>query len=137
MNIVARERLLPQEEEAVSLGFAEYNSSQGQPGARLPIALAALGPDGQLAGALDGHIFFDWLTVGRLWVAPRHRGSGLGSALLAEAESRAKSLGCVGSTLSTYDFQAKPFYEKRGYLVFGTLPDNPKGRERFFMKKAL
>jgi GNAT superfamily N-acetyltransferase len=97
----------------------------------------AYGPDGQLAGALDGYIFFDWLTVGRLWVAPERRGSGTGTALLLEAETQAKSLGCVGSTLSTYDFQARPFYEKHGYQVFGILNNNPVGHDRFFMSKPL
>lgn len=56
---------------------------------------------------------------------------------MREVEQRAKRLGCVGSTLSTYDSQARPFYEKLGYEVFGVLPDNPVGRERFFMRKML
>jgi GNAT superfamily N-acetyltransferase len=137
MYIILGERLLPHEDDAVNRGFAEYNLSQGHASARQPIALAAYGPDDQLVGALDGYIFFDWLTVGRLWVASEQRGSGIGAALLRQAEALARNQGCVGSTLSTYDFQARPFYEKHGYQVFGVLPDNPKGRDRFFMSKML
>lgn len=137
MQILARERLLPLEDDAVNRGFSDYNNNQGQESTRQPIALTAYDSDGQLVGALDGYFFFDWLTVGRLWVAPEQRGCGTGKALLLEAESRAKSHGCVGSTLSTYDFQARPFYEKHGYQVFGVLSDNPKGHERFFMSKSL
>lgn len=137
MQIFKRERFLHQEDDAVNRGFADYNNSQGQASARVPMALAAYDSDGQLIGALDGYLFFDWLTVGRLWVSPEQRGCGTGTALLLEAESHAKSLGCVGSTLSTYDFQARPFYEKRGYQVFGILPDNPRGHDRFFMSKSL
>lgn len=137
MRIFKRERLLPQEGDAVNRGFEDYNNSQGQTSAKQPIALVAYGADGELAGALDGYLFFDWLTVSRLWVSLEQRDSGMGTALLLEAESRAKSLGCVGSTLSTYDFQARPFYEKHGYQVFGVLPDNPRGHDRFFMSKAL
>jgi GNAT superfamily N-acetyltransferase len=136
MQIFMRERLLPQEDEAVNRGFEYYNKSKAQVSDRRPIALTVYGSDGQLAGALDGHVFFDWLTVSRLWVSPDHRGRGTGAALLLEAESRAKSLGCVGSTLSTYDFQAKPFYEKHGYQVFGVLANNPIGHDRFFMSKS-
>lgn len=137
MHILQRERFFPLEEEAVNRGFAEYNQSQGQSSPRQSIALAAYGPDGELIGALDGYLFFDWLTVSRLWVAPGQRGSGIGRRLLLQAEAHAKERGCVGSTLSTYDFQARPFYEKLGYQVFGILPDNPKGHDRFFMRKTL
>jgi len=138
MRIFTCERFVPEEEVIVNRGFAEYNKSQGQVSARRPIALTVYSPDGKLlVGALDGYIFFDWLTVGRLWVSPEQRGGGTGTALLLEAESQAKNLGCVGSTLSTYDFQARPFYEKHGYQVFGVLSDNPKGHDRFFMSKSL
>lgn len=137
MKITSSSRLLPHEDEAVNQGFSQYNESQGQTSARHPIALAAYDDAGNLIGALDGYAFFDWLTVGRLWVSPAHRGNGAGSGLLLEAEALAKALGCIGSTLSTYDFQARPFYERHGYQVFGVLANNPKGHERFFMNKAL
>jgi GNAT superfamily N-acetyltransferase len=136
MSIITRERFLPDEDAAVNQGFAEYNSSQSQVSARHPIALASYTTDGQLAGALDGYVFFDWLTVSRLWVARDARGRGLGTELMLAAEYIAKELSCAGSTLSTYDFQARPFYEKLGYEVFGVLADNPRGRERFFMRKT-
>lgn len=136
MSIITRERFLPDEEAAVNRGFAEYNLSQGQESVRRPIALASYSADGKLAGALDGYVFFDWLTVGRLWVAPDARGQGIGRELMFAAEKIAKVLFCAGSTLSTYDFQARPFYEKLGYEVFGVLADNPRERERFFMRKT-
>jgi GNAT superfamily N-acetyltransferase len=136
MVIIRRERFLRDEEAAVNQGFVEFNGSQGQESARRPIALASYMADGELAGALDGYVFFDWLTVSRLWVARNARGRGLGSELMLAAESIAKNLSCVGSTLSTYDFQARPFYEKLGYEVFGVLADNPRRSERFFMRKT-
>jgi len=137
MRIITREQFLPQEEAAVNRGFLEHTKEQGQSSAKLPFALTAYSETGQLVGALDGYFFFDWLTVSRLWVAPQGRSKGLGAGLMAEAERRAKSLGCVGASLSTYDFQARPFYEKQGYEVFGVLSNNPKGHERFFLRKLL
>jgi len=137
MELIAREHFTAQEEEAVNSGFREYNASQDQLSMRRPVAFAMYDTDGSVIGALDGYIFFDWLTVSRLWVAPGHRGAGIGSKLMGEAEALARRVGCVGSTLSTYDFQARPFYEKLGYEVFGILPDNPKGHDRFFMRKSL
>lgn len=137
MEIVVREHFSAQEEEAVTRGFREYNASQEQFSMRRPIAFAAYDTNGDVIGALDGYIFFDWLTVGRLWVAPAQRGTGIGTELMNQAEAFAKRAGAIGSTLSTYDFQARPFYEKHGYEVFGILPDNPKGHDRFFMRKSL
>jgi GNAT superfamily N-acetyltransferase len=136
MQLIVRKHLLPLEESATVEGLAAYNNNQGQHSARLPLAIAAYGTGGQLRGAIDGHLFFDWLTISRLWVAAEKRGHGIGKALLLEAEIHAKRQGCVGSTLSPYDFQARPFYERQGYAVFGVLSNNPKGRERFFMQKT-
>ena len=39
--------------------------------------------------------------------------------------------------LDTFDFQAKDFYLKHGYEVFGVLEDCPKGHKRYYMKKVL
>jgi iron complex outermembrane receptor protein len=45
--------------------------------------------------------------------------------------------GCHSAYLDTFSFQAKPFYERCGYEVFGVLEDFPKGHQRFFMRKSL
>jgi GNAT superfamily N-acetyltransferase len=137
MTIFTRDRLLLDEDASVNQGFAEYNSSHGLASLRHPVALVSYSDNGQLAGALDGYVFFDYLTVSRLWVASEARGHGLGTRLMTAAEDFASGLSCTGVTLSTYDFQARPFYEKLGYEVFGVLVDNPRGRERFFMRKTL
>ncbi|MGC6728099.1 hypothetical protein ACP0GO_26835, partial [Escherichia coli] len=39
--------------------------------------------------------------------------------------------------LDTYSFQARGFYEKLGYTVFGTIDDFPPGHQRFFGRKRL
>jgi hypothetical protein len=39
--------------------------------------------------------------------------------------------------LETYSFQARPFYERHGYTVFGVLDNHPIGHQRYFMQKAL
>jgi hypothetical protein len=53
------------------------------------------------------------------------------------AEREARSRGCHGAWLDTFEFQARGFYERQGYTCFAQLPDYPPGFSRFFMKKAL
>ncbi len=38
--------------------------------------------------------------------------------------------------LRDHSFQARPFYERHGYTVFGTLDNYPIGHSRCFMQKA-
>jgi GNAT superfamily N-acetyltransferase len=70
-------------------------------------------------------------------VAEPPRGHGYGERLLQAAEKEARTHGCRGVFLSTFSFQARPFYERFGYEVFGELPDYPTGHAYYFMKKAL
>jgi hypothetical protein len=56
---------------------------------------------------------------------------------MADAEAYARSRGAVGATLETYSFQARPFYERLGYEVIGSLDGYPPGHVKFFLRKHL
>ncbi len=75
--------------------------------------------------------------IDTLWVDSKYRGKGLGARLLAEIEKTAKAKGGYLVHLDTFDFQAKEFYEKQGYEVFGVLEDCPKGHCRYYLKKVI
>jgi GNAT superfamily N-acetyltransferase len=90
---------------------------------------------GEVVGGLWGEVYYDWAWVELLVVPEAGRGQGLGSRLLAMAEEEARALGCVGVWLDTFSFQARGFYERHGYAVFGTLHDYPRPHQRFFLKK--
>ena len=54
-----------------------------------------------------------------------------------EPESIARDAGCVAVKLDTYEFQAKPFYEKHGYVVFGVLDGYPADTRTYYLRKTL
>jgi GNAT superfamily N-acetyltransferase len=70
-----------------------------------------------------------------LAVPEEHRGAGYGIRLMEQAERIARVNECIGLWLDTYEFQARGFYEKLGFEVFGTLDDHPVGQRRFFLRK--
>ena len=72
-----------------------------------------------------------------LWVEEEYRGQGLGSALLCRAEQAARERGCYLMSLGSFDFQARPFYEKHGYTLCGTIREWPRGHKSYSLMKYL
>lgn len=92
---------------------------------------------GETMGGLLGGIWGGWLHITFLWIDQAERGKGWATRLMDQAEAYAVERGCHSVELDTHSFQARPFYEKRGYEVFGTLDDYPKGHSKFFLRKKL
>ncbi|HVN02709.1 MAG TPA: GNAT family N-acetyltransferase [Caulobacteraceae bacterium] len=105
--------------------------------AYFPVNFVLRGERGDVLGGLIGLLWGGWLQVSYVWVAEAARGQGLGARLMQAAEAYAKSRGAVGATLETHSFQARPFYERLGYEVFGELDGYPPGHAKFFLRKAL
>ena len=84
-------------------------------------------------------VLYCWkcLYINILWLDNNYRNLGHGSRLLTQVENQAKKLGATLLHLDTFDFQAKDFYLKQGYEVFGVLDDCPPNHKRFFLKKIL
>lgn len=121
--------------EAVLAPLRAFNISQaGDPRIR-PVAVLLKDDSGATVGGLWGRIGYDWLFVELLAVPEEARGGGHGRALMSEAERIARKAGCVGIWLDTYEFQARGFYEKLGFTLFGTIEDYPVGHSRFFLQK--
>ncbi|MFC1228293.1 MULTISPECIES: GNAT family N-acetyltransferase [Streptomyces] len=103
-----------------------------------PLHVWASDPAGDLAGGLVGHTWTAWLHVTYLWVDERHRGAGLGSRLLREAERLAAGgRGCTAARVETWDFQAPRFYRRHGYEVVCVIPDYPPGITEYTLVKRL
>ena len=93
--------------------------------------------NGEVLGGLLGDIWAAWLHVRTLAVAGPGRGHGFGKELMTRAELYAVERGCTDAFLDTFSFQARPFYEKLGYRVFGTLENHPARHQHYFMTKQL
>lgn len=70
---------------------------------------------GSIMAGYDGHR--GW--VNRIAVLESHRGQGAGSALMREAETRLRTMGCTKINLQvrTSNATAAEFYERLGYSV--------------------
>ena len=93
--------------------------------------------DGQVVGGILGYEWGGWLHITHLWVSEAYRKQGFGKSLLAAAENHAINNGCHQSLLETFSFQARPFYERFGYIVAGQIDGYPDGYTSYFMKKSL
>ncbi len=116
-------------------GLVAYNDSRGEPENYRPLTIFVRDEGGRVVGGLRGHTGWGWLFVSHLWVSEGLRGQDYGTKLIRAAEREAVSRGCRHAHLDTFSFQARGFYEKLGYEVFGSLEDYPRGHTRFFLRK--
>lgn len=106
-------------------------------GPRGEYAVCARDESDAVVGGVWAAYYYDWMFVQWLSVPEVLRGQGFGREMMDKVETRARELGLAGIRLDTFAFQARGFYEKLGYEVFGTLEDHPRGSRRFFLRKYL
>jgi ribosomal protein S18 acetylase RimI-like enzyme len=121
----------------ISAGLRAFNRSRIPDKHYSPLVFTLLDAKGGFAGGLTGYTAYGWLFVDTLWVSGAARGKGQGRRLVLAAEEEGARRGCRNAWLDTFSFQARGFYERLGYTVFGELEDFPPGHKRFFMRKPL
>ncbi len=117
----------------------EFNNSQ------VPFSLLKSVPqnyvikeDGVIVAGISAVIYqYNIVYVYMLYVDEDFRGKGIGSALLQKVELEASKIGATLAHFDTFDFQAKDFYLKHGYEIFGTLDNCPTNHKRYYLKKVL
>ena len=125
----------PADLAVVNAGLRSFNVARIGDPADEAIQVFARDLTGAVVGGLLGHIRWRWLYVAKLWLAEDFRGAGLGSAMLDAAERHARERRCIGVFLDTFEYQARPFYEKLGYAVFGSLDGYPPGYRQYHLAK--
>lgn len=136
--LITNEPDAPESDAAfVRQGLRHFNNQFIKDDGFQPLNLFLRREDGSIAGGLLGDVYWGWLHINILWVDESLRRQGYGERLLKLAEEEALKKGCQAIHLDTMSFQAKPFYQKFGYTVFGVLDDLPVGHQRIFMWKLL
>lgn len=100
-------------------------------------AVFAKDATGKIQGGIRATAFWNYCFIELLWLCADTRGSGIGTQLMAAAEKYAMEKGFKYMRTETLGFQARPFYEKLGYKVFGELPDHPIGHTTYCLVKEL
>lgn len=127
----------PEWEQVIREGLIAYNRAVVGSRDVNRVALAVVDGNGRVCGGLLADSIWGWLLISTVWVDDNWRGEGLGARLLSQAEMIAAERGCRHVALETFSFQARAFYEKFGYCVYGELADFPPGHTRFSLKKDL
>ncbi len=103
-----------------------------------PFALTIKAPNSDdVLGGLWALSLWGSFYIGLVVAPEASRGLGLGTELMRRAEAEAGARGCRNIWLDTYAFQARAFYERLGFKVFGQIDGPAPMFPRYFMIKAL
>ena len=111
-------------------------AATGLPAAE-PISAWLRDDSGEIDAGIYGWSWGGTAEVDLLWVSESRRRSGIASALLDAFEAEAVRRACTQIVLSTFDFQAPEFYERRGYKSLGRVDNYPEGGWHTTMRKSI
>jgi GNAT superfamily N-acetyltransferase len=90
-----------------------------------------------IIGGLWGRSLWGSMYIDIMFVPEELRRRGIGASLVRQAEQEAIRRGCGHMWTDTYAFQARPFYERMGFVVFGRLDGPAPIFPRFFLMKHI
>lgn len=102
-----------------------------------PIHIIVTDSEDRWIGGISAEVYWNWLEINDFWFDEKFRGNGLGSLLLSKTEEIAIKKGATKVLLTTFDFQARSFYELFDYKVVGEIKDYPPGSCYYMMVKRL
>jgi ribosomal protein S18 acetylase RimI-like enzyme len=137
LRIDVRSDPAQEEKDFIFNSLAEFNESQVGDARLREFGIFASDESGAIVAGLLGFTLWNGCFISALWVAETLRRKGIGRQLLARAEEFAVQNDCSHIHLDTFDFQARGFYEKNGFNVFGTIEDYPIGQKRYYLIKKL
>jgi len=122
----------------------EFNNEQSihhkkarKKGSVVPINISVSDDENRWIGGITAEVYWHWLEINDFWIDKKLRGHGLGELLLSQVEEIAQEKGATKALLTTFEFQARSFYEKNGYEIVGEINDYPPGSTYYTMVKLL
>jgi GNAT superfamily N-acetyltransferase len=124
--------------DAILNALVAFNAAAAGDPEQKVFALTIDNPDtGAVEGGLWAMSLWGSFYIALVIVPEAARGQGLGVELMRQAEDQARAWGCHNLWLDTFAFQARPFYERLGFSVFGQLDGPAPAFPRYFMQKTL
>ena len=137
LTITVHDDDTPAEAAIVGAGLDAANKAAARLGDVRPLAVLARDPAGDVVAGAVGRTWGECCELCQLWVAEARRGQGIGDRLLRLFEGRAIERGCRLLYLETFSFQARPFYEARGYDVVLEIAGFDTGVSKYTMTRRL
>ena len=125
--IEARHDLTPEEIDALEDRLYAHNAdATGRDDAR-GIGFVMRNDAGETIAAAAGYTWAATSELKQLWIDARHRGQGLGRALLDAYVAEAARRGVKRIWVQSHDFQAPAFYEAAGFVRMAEFDGWPDG----------
>jgi ribosomal protein S18 acetylase RimI-like enzyme len=123
--------------DVVRRGLIEFNARHLPDDNYEPLTVLVRDGDHRVVGGLLGSFYWGVVAVDIVWLADNIQGQGIGAQMMQLVEEEACRRGASCIHLDTMSFQARGFYEKLGYQVYGELTGYPNGVSRSYMVKQL
>jgi GNAT superfamily N-acetyltransferase len=129
----------PREEDLYVLrkGLTDHAVAQAGPTGSRDLGVFIRDEQGAIHGGLYGRTYWGWFDLMFVWVDEPLRGQGYGARLMQQAEQECRRRGIRRMVADTASFQALPFYQQHGFVIFGTLEDRPPGYRSYFIKRDI
>lgn len=127
----------PADAEEITRRLIAFNQETAGRPDPIPFTVAVREDDRRIRGGIRAIMHWDVLYIDHFWLDTDLQRDGLGARVIAAAEAEGKRRGANVCWLDTFSWQARPFYEKQGYKVFGELPYAAGKHRRYFMWKQL
>jgi GNAT superfamily N-acetyltransferase len=130
--------LVENEKRLISLLSENQESEKNVPAEENISFSLALYENNRYIGGVTANSWMNTTHISLLALKKDKRLKGYGTQLLKKAEAFAVECGAKQMTINTQDYQAKSFYEKYGYQVFGELADTPfEGTTKYYLVKQV
>lgn len=124
-------------DQAIHAGLRAFNRAIVNWPERQPFNVVLRDGENRACGGILASVSFDVLVLEDVFVEETRRCGGSGTRMIAVAEEEGVRRGARLAVVSTFSWQARPFYEKCGYAVYAEVPYNDGAYTLFSLKKRL